>query len=77
MHPNYEASFADGRLNVLGQYVYESLHVRHDVIGALPPVEADDCQQMFVVCRLLICEVLLAESARYVQIRRGLRHLDF
>ena len=71
-----EASLADGRLNALAFGLLESLGVRHEVVSALPSLEANDPREEVVVCRSELSEVLLAESPSQTPVQQGLHRLD-
>ena len=67
----------DGRRNAFTLCLLESLGVRHEVIGALSALEANDPQEEVVVCRSEFSEVLLAESPSHTPVQQGIHHLGF
>ena len=69
-----EASFANGRLNVLTLRLLGSLGVRHEVAGALSALEANYPWEEVVVCRWELRDALLAESPRHTHVQQGLHH---
>ena len=63
--------FADSRLDALVLYLFEGLSLRHEVVGVLVEMEANDVSEGLVAQRSELRAVLLGESLRHIPVQHG------